>query len=581
MKINHCGDFIEVEYSDLSCALRAIGAVLSSDINELKHIEEKPYFTTIGVMLDCSRNAVMKADYFKGWLQKLALLGYNMAMLYTEDTFALDGEPYFGYHRGPYSRQELEELSAYASKLGIEMVGCIQTLGHMKQVLKLPMYKNIMDTPEVLLACQDETYALIEKMVRLFAKVYTTHRIHIGMDEAHDLGRGRYMDLFGYKRNFEIFNEHLHKVVQICRKYNLEPMIWSDMYFRMGSKTGDYYDPQSIIPDEVKNSIPKEIQLVYWDYYHRDEKFYLDWITRHRDLGFEPIMASGIWTWPVLWYGSKITEIQAGACINACKKAQLKEIFFTMWGDDGAYCDYDSAMAGLTYSAELCHTDSLSKDSLQKQLKAICQSNYEAITLAGNLDMYGHPDDPNWPCLWAASILWDDPLMAKYWIDEKLKNPEIWPTASEHYRKLAQQLSKYKVESENAGDLKHAILLAKLLAAKIDIRLKLEEAYNNKNKQLLAELTAQIPQMIDFLNELDQSFRKQWLKRNRSFGLEVLQIRMAGLIRRYRELRDRTEELLNGRIDRIDEMEDLPKSSIGNDYYLGRYDRIATSSEKI
>jgi hypothetical protein len=171
--------------------------------------------------------------------------------------------------------------------------------------------------------------------------------------------------------------------------------------------------------------------------------------------------------------------------------------------------------------------------------------------------------------------------MAKYWIDEKLKNPEIWPTASEHYRKLAQQLSKYKVESENAGDLKHAILLAKLLAAKIDIRLKLEEAYNNKNKQLLAELTAQIPQMIDFLNELDQSFRKQWLKRNRSFGLEVLQIRMAGLIRRYRELRDRTEELLNGRIDRIDEMEDLPKSSIGNDYYLGRYDRIATSSEKI
>ncbi len=51
-------------------------------------------------MLDCSRNAVITVVHFKKWLRQLALLGYNMAMLYTEDTYELPGEYYFGHLRG-------------------------------------------------------------------------------------------------------------------------------------------------------------------------------------------------------------------------------------------------------------------------------------------------------------------------------------------------------------------------------------------------------------------------------------------------------------------------------------------------
>ena len=40
-----------------------------------------------GVMLDMSRNAVMRPDELKKYMKTLADLGYNMVQLYTEDTY--------------------------------------------------------------------------------------------------------------------------------------------------------------------------------------------------------------------------------------------------------------------------------------------------------------------------------------------------------------------------------------------------------------------------------------------------------------------------------------------------------------
>ena len=35
--------------------------------------------------------------------------------------------------------------------------------------------------------------------------------------------------------------EHLDRVCAICRKYEFDPMIWSDMYFMLASEDGRYY----------------------------------------------------------------------------------------------------------------------------------------------------------------------------------------------------------------------------------------------------------------------------------------------------------------------------------------------------
>ncbi len=40
-------------------------------------------------------------------------------MHYTEDTYEVDGEPFFGYMRGRYTKAEMKEIDAFAEELGV------------------------------------------------------------------------------------------------------------------------------------------------------------------------------------------------------------------------------------------------------------------------------------------------------------------------------------------------------------------------------------------------------------------------------------------------------------------------------
>ncbi|MBN1346754.1 MAG: family 20 glycosylhydrolase [Phycisphaerae bacterium] len=561
-RIRKAGGELVVEYGDLTRALRAVGTILAQpDLSG--EVEEQLDFETFGIMLDCSRNAVMKAPHLEAWLRRLALMGFNMAMLYTEDTFALEGEPYFGYQRGAYTAEELRDIDAYARRLGIEMIPCVQTLGHMAQILKWPAYADVKDTRTVMLAEEPKTLALIEKIIRHWSEVFGTRRIHVGMDETHDLGRGVYMDRHGYRDGFEIFNEHLGRVVKLCEQYGLRPMIWSDMYFRLGSKTGDYYDKDARVPDEARAKIPKQAQLVYWDYYHKDEAFYEDWIERHRALGFEPIMGSGVWTWCSVWHATNYTEAKAGACVRACKRAGLKEIFFTMWGDDGSMCDFDSAMTGLTYVSELAYGGEVVEERAAGRYAALCGGDWRASRLAGMLNFMEPEDLPDGDergGIWGWPTLWDDPLLGIYWNDKKAQKREAWIEALSRYAEIAEELQRRcqgRVDVRG-GDLKHALLIARILSAKVALRIRLEQACAQRDTAALRQIPEQALELVKLLDALDTSYRRQWMRRNKPFGIEVIQVRIAGLIRRYREVIDRVTELMEGKIDRIPELESVP-----------------------
>ena len=123
------------------------------------------HFDTLGVMIDLSRNAVMTVSELKKFISLLAKMGYNEVQLYTEDSYEVDGEPYFGYFRGRYSQAELKELDDYAYALGVELVPCIQTLAHFDTVLRWPGYRNVADIAGMLLVGEEASYQLIERMI--------------------------------------------------------------------------------------------------------------------------------------------------------------------------------------------------------------------------------------------------------------------------------------------------------------------------------------------------------------------------------------------------------------------------------
>lgn len=163
-------------------------------------MENTTSFKRFGIMLDCSRNAVATVDSLKKWIDITTDLGYNTLMLYTEDTYEVPDNPYFGYMRGRYSCEELKEVDAYAKEKGMELIPCIQTLAHLNAIVRWPEYQPHFDIDDILLAEDDRVYELIDSMFKTLSSCFTTRIAHIGMDEAHNLGRGRYSGSARYGR---------------------------------------------------------------------------------------------------------------------------------------------------------------------------------------------------------------------------------------------------------------------------------------------------------------------------------------------------------------------------------------------
>ena len=548
LKVTNGKEKVLIESGSLSACARGIGSAMAGC-----SAKESTPFRTLGVMIDCSRNKVFTLEFLKHYFVRLALMGYNMAMLYTEDTYQLPGEPFFGYMRGGYSMQEVKELDAFAAKLGIELIACIQTLGHLGQILRWNAYSKVRDTSQVLLVDAPETYQLIEKMVRFWKEALSSRRIHIGMDETHDLGRGRFMDRNGYENAFELFNRHLGKVNEICKRNGLSPIIWSDMYFRLGNKNMDYYDLKTKIPAKVKARIPKNVQLCYWDYYHTDADFYGDFIQLHRSLGFEPILGSGIWTWSRCWYDHAQTSATVVPCIEACRKSRLKEIFFTMWGDNGGYCAYRSTCAGLEFAAGLAY-GLLPNDNriFRARLNAVWGADYDLYLAVSDFSRPLRPGGAG--AIHPEELLWDDPLLGMVETSLRNEDAKLLPVYEKMMREISEKVA--SSEPESSSELQVAGALADAVAAKIRFRREFLKAYGKKNRTALKKVANElIPAAITMLDEFDARFRADWLATAKPFGLEVIQRRNAGVRARLEEARLRIFELLEGSIDRIEELD--------------------------
>lgn len=565
-----CSDeTVSVEYGRDSLAARGIAYALAG-----RECHEKVGFKTFGILFDCTRGNVITVDYFKHWLRRIAMMGCNMAMIYVKDAYQLPGESYFGYMRGAYSIEEMQEVDAYAKKLHIEMIASIQALGHVEPALRWPAYASVSDTPSVMLVDEPKTYVLIRKMLEFWSKALSSRRIHLGMDETASLGRGRFMDLHGAENPFDIYNRHLTRVCEMCKEFQFEPIIWADMFFAYGSKTGNQYDSDAKVPEEVSRAIPKMVQLSYWDYYHRDEQTYESNLLRTSALnGSTPFMASGIWTWMHLWCDYEQSAATVRPCIDACHKTGAKEIIFTLWGDDGGYCDFDSAFAGLAWAADYAYNDGEDHDRAAAIFQAICKTDYDRQLVCGDLCLNYHDEVHKLYKVEAVSILWDDPLMGIVRRELEAVSPKIPQLLLDSYQRIMDATAAYRDDTA-AGHIDYAWNIANVLTQKIRIRLHLEQAYASRNMAELSDIASKdIPVLLSAIDDLLDAFRVQWKRSFKSYGLELMQIRLGGQTNRYRELKRVIEELIRGEISAIPELDDRTPVN-GNNFQ--KYSHIAT-----
>lgn len=575
-----------IRYAEKIHFFRALGLfVEAAGQSDRFSIHEEPQFKANGAMLDVSRNAVLTTRSIKALLRKMALMGLNLFMLYTEDTFQVEGEPYFGYMRGRYSYQELKDCDDYADALGIEIIPCIQTLAHIEHYLKWDVARSLKDTRDVLLVGSEATYRFLDKIIAAASRPFRSKRIHLGLDEAHGMGRGRYQDLFGYQDRFEIIRSHLDRVLKITAKYGLEPMIWSDMYFRVASKTHDYYDLEAVIPESVKQTIPQGIQIVYWDYYHDDQAFYQEYIRRHKEFGSTPVFAGGVWVWS-RWgpdYGKTFRTTNAG--LAACKEEGVEQVFAALWGDDGTEINYFTALLGLQLYAEHGYARRLDLDKLKRRVKFCTGIDYDAFMDLRYLDeVPGVPSNDS-DCLVTANpskfLLWQDVLMGLF--DKHVAGLNL----EEHYAQLREKLCRHKNGTPEGKLLfETPEKLCAVLEQKGDLGLRITEAYRQKDLPTLRRIARQeLPDLIQCVCELRVAHREEWFAIYKPFGWEVLDIRYGGLLSRLDSVILRLNDYLEGNVSCIEELEEdrlffdgleRPQTGVGLGF-IDNYHRIVSA----
>ena len=538
-----------IQGRDRTHFFRGVGILLEQG-NAIFTRTEEPAFQELGASFDLSRNAVMTPDALKRMFCRLALMGYHQVYLYTEETYELSDYPFFGYMRGRYTLEELKDLDEVAAALGLEMIPCIQTLGHLERFLHWESSAALRDTPDVLQADLEQSYQLIEAMVSQCRACYRTDKIHVGMDEAMDLGLGGYLKAHGYQDSFGIMQRHVARVLEICEKYGFHPMMWSDMYFRCASPTNDYYADEITIPTRVAESAPQDMELVYWDYYHDDESFYDRYIKEHQKFPCELRFAAGMWTWlgPAIDYD--VFFRKTIPALRSCRKNGIQKVMLTTWGDDGGETSPQAMLLGFQTAAEFCWRGTTDREQIDRRLFACTGADGEALDAISAFQktslLSPQSDLPNG----AKFLLYQDPLLGIYDLD--IENLGF----AKQYEALQKKFSCYAARHDQWETLyRFYELLAGVLEKKAELGIRLYRAYETADQDALKAEAARAEAASELCGELLTVWRKLWMQECRPFGFEVLEIRLAGVQSRLRTAAERVNAYSRGEIRKLEELE--------------------------
>lgn len=477
-------------------------------------------FKRFGLMLDMSRNSVMNIPALEEMITLMGEMGYNTLFLYTEDTYEIPEEPYFGYHRGRFSQDEIRHVVAFCEKNGIEAIPCIQTLAHLDAVFYQKRFDSIHDHGNILLAGCEESYDLIRKMLKSVKDTYKTNLVHLGMDEAHMLGRGKYLDKFGYEDRQVILRRHLKRVCQMVKEEGLQPIIWSDMFF-CPANGGNYYPEKPKIPPKEDLDFPEGLAITYWDYYTTSVGRYRRLMRAHKKMNPNTWFAGGIWCWKGFAPDNHFSLPSVRSAVEAAKKEGMENVMFALWQDAGGECSRFGVLPCIFAAARFAQGET----SLKKIEAEFNQRFSVPFRAFFHLDLsWGNRDTDYAKCVFNPEkyLFFNDPFTGRF--DSTLEGWE-----SEFYKKCARKLAPYTKDATFGKIFASQRYLALALSYKVDLGVRARGAYKAGDKEEMKKISRDFALAARHTKSFVRALREMWLWENKPQGLELQETRAGGV----------------------------------------------------
>jgi hypothetical protein len=283
-------------------------------------VRDWPAMKYRGIDDDLSRGPFPTLEFQKNQIRVFATYKINVYSPYIEHTLQYANQPLAAPPGSSLAPAEVEELVRYAAQYHISVLPEQEAFGHLHQMLKYDLYKDVAETPHghVLAPGQAGTLPLIDDWFTQIAKQFPSPFIHIGADETLDLGMGRTHQQVQAKGYGPVYVDFLKQIHDRLAPLHRRLLFWGDI--------GEA-DPAAVA------GLPKDMIAVPWNYW--DTKGFDKLIAPFAKQGIETWVAPGDANWNQVYPVAKTAFGNIQGFIRDGQRLGSTGALTTVWNDDG------------------------------------------------------------------------------------------------------------------------------------------------------------------------------------------------------------------------------------------------------
>ncbi|GAB3982388.1 hypothetical protein GCM10028806_53960 [Spirosoma terrae] len=477
-------------------------------------IADWPAFATRVIFDDISRGPISTIDYAKKQIARLAELKINYLSFYIEHVVQPLSHPDFAPKNGKLTIAQIKELSAYAEKFHVKLIGGFQSFGHFEKILALPQYQSMGETNSLISPLDPKARQFLSDVIGELCTAFNAPWFNVNCDETFDLNKGKskqYIDSIGADR---FYADHLNFLYGVLKKHNKKMMMWGDV---------------ALQHETIMDMLPKDVIYLTWEY--GDAKNYDRWIRPFASRGLEFMVCPGILNSYRMFPDMVMAKANIKGFVEAGKAQGATGVFTTLWDDGGAYLfsgDWYGVYAAAEKSWDLSARNEASFDvRYSSTAYGTVNTNY-VQSVFKLLELRSLPLTYN-----MNDVIWQQELLPDKGKSLWINNTSV-PEAKKILAEAAALLEKANPQFNinDSQTLAHSIAQYTLI---MDSRQILAEEADRYRQALLAkpaEVRKQVLQSANAIRQLREryvrvqsNFKKAWLRENQLYWLDVI---MAG-----------------------------------------------------
>lgn len=261
---------IEIGYGDPAGAFHAV-STLRQLIRQCGKtlpclwISDWPDFPVRGLMLDISRDKIPRMETLYRIVDLIADVKLNHFELYIQGfSFAYPSFPQVWADGTPITGEEMVRLSRYCRERFIDFVPNQNSFGHMGPWLARSEFRHLAECPDGFMApwgwlnhglclnpLDDNSLEFLKTTYADLLPCFDSAFFNIGGDETHDLGLGKNKDVCEKLGKGRVYLDFLKKIHGLLKERGKKMMFWGDIILKF----------PELIPE-----LPRDCTVLQWGY---------------------------------------------------------------------------------------------------------------------------------------------------------------------------------------------------------------------------------------------------------------------------------------------------------------------------